>query len=90
MPARTSGSPARLEAVVPEVWGKPLPMNVSMPIAAVLLDLDFPPAILKGIPILARTASLLAHLAEESTNPIGFLMAAKAEAAIAYDPDGGA
>ena len=64
------------EAVVPEVWGKPLPMNVSMPIAAVLLDLDFPPAILKGIPILARTASLLAHLAEESERPIGFLMAA--------------
>ena len=57
------------EAVVPRVWGKPLPMNVSMPIAAVLLDLDFPPAILKGIPILARTASLLAHLAEESERP---------------------
>ena len=75
------------EAVVPEVWGKPLPMNVSMPIAAVLLDLDFPPAILKGIPILARTASLLAHLAEESERPIGFLMAASAEAAIAYEPD---
>jgi len=73
--------------VVPKVWGKPLPMNVSMPIAAVLLDLDFPPAILKGIPILARTASLLAHLAEESERPIGFLMAASAEAAIAYEPD---
>lgn len=74
------------EAAVPEVWGRPLPMNVSMPIAAVLLDLDFPPAILKGIPILARTASLIAHLAEESDNPIGFLMAAKAEEAIAYRP----
>jgi citrate synthase len=75
------------EAVVPRVWGRPLPMNVSMPIAAVLLDLDFPPAILKGIPILARTASLLAHLAEENVRPIGFLMAAAAEEAIAYDPD---
>ena len=75
------------EAVVPQVWGRPLPMNVSMPIAAVLLDLDFPPAILKGIPILARTASLLAHLAEEDVRPIGFLMAAAAEEAIAYDPD---
>jgi citrate synthase len=75
------------EAVVPEVWGKPLPMNVSMPIAAVLLDLDFPPAILKGIPILARTASLLAHLAEESASPIGFFMASKAEEAIAYRPE---
>jgi citrate synthase len=74
------------EALVPRVWGKPLPMNVSLPIAAVLLDLEFPPAILKGIPILARTASLLAHLAEESQRPIGFLMAAAAEEAIAYDP----
>lgn len=74
------------EVAVTEIWGRPLPMNVSMPIAAVLLDLDFPPPILKGIPILARTASLLAHLAEESANPIGFLMAAKAEEAIAYRP----
>jgi citrate synthase len=72
--------------VVAEVWGKPLPMNVSMPIAAVLLDLDFPPTILKGIPILARTASLIAHLAEESERPIGFRMAAAAEAAISYVP----
>jgi citrate synthase len=76
-----------IEAAVPAAWGKPLPMNVSMPIAAVLLDLDFPQAILKGVPILARTASLLAHLAEESENPIGFRMAAAAEGAIAYRPD---
>ena len=62
-------------------------MNVSMAIAAVLLDIDFPPAMLKAIPILARTASLLAHLAEEQERPIGFLMAAHAEAAIAYDRD---
>jgi citrate synthase len=75
--------------VVAEVWGKPLPMNVSMPIAAVLLDLDFPPAILKGVPIIARTASLIAHLAEESANPIGFRMAAAAEDAIAYEPGDG-
>src|SRR6478752_2212165 len=27
---------------VPEVWGRPLTMNVSMPIAAVMLDLGFP------------------------------------------------
>lgn len=80
---------ARLaERAVPEVWGKPLPLNVSMAIAAVLLDLGFPPAMLKAIPILARTASLLAHLAEEAENPIGFLMAAKAEAAIAYEDEG--
>ena len=39
----------------------------------------------KAIPILARTAGLLAHLAEEQRLPIGFLMAGAAEEAIAYE-----
>ena len=60
---------------VAEAWGRPLTMNVSMPIAAVLLDLGFPSATVKAVPILARTAGLLAHLAEEQERPIGFLMA---------------
>ena len=34
--------------------------------------------------ILALTASLLAHLAEERANPLGFLMAGAAEDAIEY------
>jgi citrate synthase len=76
-----------LPALVGEVWGKPMPMNVSMAIAAVLLDLDFPPSMLKAIPILARTASLLAHLSEEQQRPIGFLMASKGEDAITYEQD---
>ena len=62
-------------------------MNVSMPIAAVLLDLGYPVAAAKAIPILARTAGLLAHLAEEQQEPIGFLLAREAEAAVAYEPD---
>lgn len=74
----------RLRPVVAEIWGKPLPLNVSGPIAAVLLDLNFPPAMLKAIPLLARTAGLLAHLAEEQTRPIGFLMAHHGEAAVSY------
>jgi citrate synthase len=75
-------------AAVHQVWGKPLTMNVSMAIAAVLLDLDFPASVLKGIPILARTASLLAHLAEEKAQPIGFVMAHHAEKAISYKEGG--
>jgi citrate synthase len=70
---------------VHEVWGKPLTMNVSMPIAAVMLDLGFQAAAVKSVPILARTAGLLAHLAEERENPIGFLMAAAGEHAIEYE-----
>ena len=74
-----------LRRAAAEVWAKPLTMNVAMPIAAVLLDLGFPSASVKAVPILARTASLLAHLAEEQQQPLGFLMAAKAEEAIEYE-----
>jgi len=76
---------------VAEAWAKPLTMNVSMPIAAVMLDLGFSSATVKAVPILARTAGLLAHLAEEQQRPLGFLMAARAEEAIEYErrPDDG-
>jgi citrate synthase len=64
----------------------PLPMNVSMPIAAVMLDLGYSAHTVKAIPILARTASLLAHLAEEREHPLGFLLARAAEEAVEYRP----
>ena len=66
-------------------WGRPLTMNVAMPIAAVMLDLGFPSATVKSVPVLARTAGLLAHLAEERERPLGFLMAGRAEEAIEYE-----
>ncbi len=77
-----------LHAAVVEVWEKPLPMNVAMPIAAVMLDLGYPSAVVKAVPILARTAGLLAHLAEEQENPLGFYLAGKAEAAVEYEAPG--
>jgi citrate synthase len=64
-----------------EVWGKPLPLNVAMAIAAVMLDLGFSSAVVKSVPILARTAGLLAHLADEREEPIGFRLARAAEEA---------
>jgi citrate synthase len=76
-----------LRDAVAEAWGRPLTMNVSMPIAAVMLDLDFPSTAVAAVPILARTAGLLAHLAEEQQHPVGFVMAAKAEEAVAYERD---
>jgi citrate synthase len=78
----------RMREAVAQVWGKPLVMNVSMPIAAVLLDVDFPPAIIKAIPLLARTGGILAHLAEEQQNPIGFVLAGHAEAAVSLRRQG--
>ena len=73
-----------LRSAVAAEWGRPLTVNVSLPIAAVMLDLGYSPDVVKAVPILARTAGLLAHLAEEREQPIGFLLAAEAEEAIEY------
>jgi citrate synthase len=73
-----------LREAVAKVWGKPLVMNVSMPMAAIMLDLGFPVNVVKAVPLLARTAGILGHLAEEQKSPLGFFMAGKAEAAVTY------
>jgi citrate synthase len=74
-----------VERVLPVVTGKQLAMNVSAAIAAVLLDAGYPLLALKGVPMLARTASLIAHLLEEQERPIGFVLSHAAAAAIDYD-----
>ena len=74
-----------IEKLLPEITGKPLVMNVSGAIAAVLLDAGYPLLAVKGIPILARTAGLIAHLLEEQERPIGFILADAGASAIAYD-----
>lgn len=70
---------------VPQVYGRSLPLNVSGAIPAVLLDAGFPIGALKGIPMIARTASLIAHLLEEQTRPIGFALSDAAAQSVAYD-----
>jgi citrate synthase len=74
-----------LRTAVTAAYGDPLPMNVSLPIAAVLLDLGFPPAAVRAVPVLARTAGLLAHLAEEQERPIGFALARAAGESVVYE-----
>ena len=74
-----------VERVLPDIVGKPLAMNVSGAIPAVLLDARYPLLALKGIPILARTASLIAHLLEEQQRPIGFVLSHAGSEAVDYD-----
>ena len=74
-----------VEILLPDLLGKPLALNVSGAIPAELLDAGYPLAALKGVPILARTAGLIAHLLEEQQRPIGFVMSHAAAAAIHYD-----
>lgn len=71
------------------IIGRPLPINVSGAIPAVILDAGWPLAALKAVPILARTAGLAAHLYEEAGRSIGFILSHHAGKAIAYDGKGG-
>lgn len=78
-----------VEAVLPEALGRQLPININGAIPAVMLDVGFPLAALKGVSLLARTAGLIGHLQEESERPIGFILSGRAAEAIAYDgPEG--
>jgi citrate synthase len=69
----------------PGIIDRPLPINVSGAIPAVMLDAGWPLGALKAVPLLARTAGLSAHLFEESMRSIGFIMSNQADLAIAYD-----
>lgn len=69
----------------PGIMNRPLPINVSGAIPAVILDAGWPLEALKAVPLLARTAGLSAHLYEESLRSIGFIMSHKADEAISYD-----
>lgn len=77
-----------IREVLPAAIGRALPINVNGAIPAVMLDVGYPLHALKGLSLLARTASLIAHLQEESERPIGFVMSGAAAAAITYDGPG--
>lgn len=90
--ARAAGTDLRfmkiaeaVEALIPELLKKPLKLNVSGAIPAVLLGAGFPVQALKGVPILARTAGLIAHLYEEMQQPIGFALSYQATREMEYD-----
>jgi len=79
------GAAREAETAIREVVGKSLVLNVSGAIPAVLLDAGFPIGGLKGVPILARAASLVAHLVEEQARPIGFAISDGGAEVIDYD-----
>jgi citrate synthase len=60
---------AAVGRVHPEIIGRTLPLNGAGVCGAALADLGFPPDLLRGFALLARTAGLLGHLAEEMRNP---------------------
>jgi citrate synthase len=74
-----------IERAIPDVLGKTLSMNVSGAIPSVLLDAGYPLLALRGVPLLARTASLIGHLLEEQQHPIGFILADGGASVVRYE-----
>ena len=62
---------AAIGRVHPEQVGRTLPLNGAGVCGAALCDLGFAPEILRGFALLARSAGLLGHIAEEMRRPIG-------------------
>ena len=69
-----------------ELLGRTLPLNGAGACGAALCDLGFSPDILRGFALLARTAGLLGHIAEEMRNPIGLDLYAQVERDTDYRP----
>jgi citrate synthase len=72
--------------VHPAILGRTLPLNGAGVCGAALADLGFPASILRGFALLARTAGLLGHLAEESRRPAGPQIYQQVDGAISYAP----
>ena len=69
--------------------GRRLPVNGAGVAGAALADLGFPPALLRGFALLARTAGLLGHLAEELQSPIGMRLYREVDERAKYAPPTG-
>jgi citrate synthase len=75
--------------VHPQVLGRTLPLNGAGACGAVLCDLGFPVDTLRGFALLARSAGLVGHVAEEMRRPIGFKVYEDVDGATQYDPPAG-
>jgi citrate synthase len=72
--------------VHPELLGRTLPLNGAGVCGAALCDVGFPVSTLRGFALLARTAGLLGHLAEETRRPIGLDVYHDVDRATDYRP----
>lgn len=76
--------------VHPEILGRRLPLNGAGVCGAALADLDLPLPMLRGVALLARTAGLLGHLAEEMVRPVGMDVYRTVDRNAVYEPLPGA
>jgi len=77
-----------LEAVADahaEATGRRLPINGAGAAGAALADLGLPPELARGFALLARTAGLIGHLAEERRQPLGMPLYREIDRRMVYE-----
>ena len=77
---------AAIGRVHPVIIGRTLALNGAGVCGAALADIGFPTDSLRGIALLARTAGLLGHIAEEQRRPIGDAVYSNVDRAADYRP----
>src|SRR6185437_13702088 len=77
---------AAIGRVHPLILGRTLPLNGAGVCGAALADLGFDPDMLRGFALLARTAGLLGHLAEEIRRPAGQQIYRRTDESVRYAP----
>ena len=62
---------ATLSAAVDEVAGRPITINATGAVAALLGEIGVPTGVMRGFAVISRAAGLVAHIVEEQQSPSG-------------------
>lgn len=72
-----------------ELAGKPIVINASAAMGAVMAEVGIPREIMRGLTIVSRAAGIIGHLLEEMQRPVSKHIWDTVEAAVPYSPPGG-
>lgn len=78
------GALKRLSAAVDEVAGRPITINATGAVAALLGEIGVPTGVMRGFAVISRAAGLVAHIVEEQQSPSGRYIWDVVEEAIPY------
>ena len=77
-----------LEAEIEKQGGKRLPLNATGAIGALLCEIEFPVAAMRGVAVISRSAGLLAHALEEIETGTAWPVMQMVMDAVPYDDEG--
>jgi citrate synthase len=87
VPGRYVSLVKTLEAEIEKNGGRRIPLNVTGAIGALLCEIEFPVAAMRGVAVISRTAGLLAHALEEIELGTAWPITQMAMKAVPYDDD---